>query len=1578
MNDLLGQLEKSIEDGNKASFKTVKGGDLFSKDPILEEIKKRMGIHPRKKEPLPVKKKSEFKVQAPPTTQTMFDSRQINDINQMLQDPRNTRGTEIEASFGFFNNDSRGGEGRFFKSGVYSGIYFSNLLSRMFATVSSQERSKMEVEYSNTKVEIKTHFQQGGNYDKRTNVRRIVYLDEDKEEWQYKYKAHKIDNHIWGIRISKSIETFLEPGGKTGKTPPVTLGDVGINPEEWSPSITRHRRRTSFTEASSNGLFYGVRIDLTVVRKIDHSKSNDTEMDGFEVEVEKLDNVSITADKFTEIIERLYRWMFGDYRHSVFIREPVEKLRARPVNWDKNIKLFSDGTFVYMKEKGEKEKGEKRRLVQKAYGKIVPKHIRLLSLEDKQTLELEKLLSKVKSVTQEETKKKMHLSAIKHHSNLPEDLTWDTNLKIITDGTYAYVRDKGIYKIYAIVVGPEELTESDRKELEQAGVIIKDADQANVNKITTKIQELESDVDTESLEVYHLKPGGVKLTYNEEEIIWDPNHIMTLEERQIVIDLHNRLFWYDMDKKHIALAPATGKNAEMCANNYFDKGKRKLQPYKLWSNYWNRPKNIKLKNLLDPKCRWALTLKYDGVRSFLFIHEYGVYMINPPYTLIYMGKGDKGMSGTLLDGEFISDLDKTTNLYTRITFWAFDILFYRGEDYRSKRLIERLSILDSSVKELHENHRNFPYLKKKKFLQKDSLAFFAEHFQEKDTDIYENIRYLLRENKESLRKIETYLNNKEINIPEEMVKVLLKKIEGLLEQNRMPEEEIKEVLTESGLSKSNSKSIFKNIKIALKESNEIAEKTDGLIFQPYIWYCNPYTFKWKPPMQLTIDFYLKRMTKKNVTDLGREFLDGYYYYYTMVGDKKNGMKIFKGDYSHPYIGYIREDSNTINEGGEPIDGRIVECEWRKYEADDEEAGDDDEDDSDFVPLRIRVDRTRPNDERPTAISVWQDINNPITQNTIEGRNIKIMRKYHNEVKMDLLARTFGPGATILDIGSGRGGDIQKWRALGLKKVYAMEPDTGNSIKEFRERLEQDKKNKRKNEIDKDIPFTYPDVTLLNYGSHKTNRIKIQLKEDKTTLDGIVAFFSLTFFPKSEKMYNNLLNTIDLLPVGGKFIGIVLSGEEVKTLLDQSNSVFIKDYIGNSFLLKGYDSENQDLEELNGTWEDGIESWVFNDEEKDGVKEYIKNHKAYISEAFTIKQQGPFFSQKDKDEKEIDGISNSIIGDEIMIDLRGIGDDQTTMVQSQTEWLFNFNYFKKRLKEKFKLVESRSLSYTVTSSGRESFTFVYKNLPKDSQVFSSLNEVFVFEKRGLTKEDLEAAEVLSPLEPNDLSPIKLKLNNIEYSSIQRVGVIQSSTSFIHSVLLAVNKKYQKKSIDERESQVSKVRKILANDLTPETFQTLHGGTISAKLEEKAKSDIDKRPRSKEKDIKRKSIEEKKKEIEEKAFEYFKKALEDIPEKSTGSGSWMGELEMTELLSHRYKVNIYVVSVTGILGDVVLVKSSTLFSNYCDSLYNYDNSIVLLRQRGMDYVLLKPLGVDRKTNTFDETNKFVQQLHQEICG
>ena len=118
-------------------------------------------------------------------------------------------------------------------------------------------------------------------------------------------------------------------------------------------------------------------------------------------------------------------------------------------------------------------------------------------------------------------------------------------------------------------------------------------------------------------------------------------------------------------------------------------------------------------------------------------------------------------------------------------------------------------------------------------------------------------------------------------------------------------------------------------------------------------------------------------------------------------------------------------------------GLIMECKW---------------DNGSFTPIKYRDDKEEPN-FITTANDVWQDIKNPVTKETIRGRTLLTMRKYHNMIKKAMLESNFKKGDVINDWGSGRGGDIDKWMKLGLKKVYGIEPNVEN-IEELRRRARE--------------------------------------------------------------------------------------------------------------------------------------------------------------------------------------------------------------------------------------------------------------------------------------------------------------------------------------------------------------------------------------------------------------------------------------------------------------------------------------------------------------------------------------------
>lgn len=322
----------------------------------------------------------------------------------------------------------------------------------------------------------------------------------------------------------------------------------------------------------------------------------------------------------------------------------------------------------------------------------------------------------------------------------------------------------------------------------------------------------------------------------------------------------------------------------------------------------------------------------------------------------------------------------------------------------------------------------------------------------------------------------------------------------------------------------------------LSSNDKSKDIVDGIIIQGGGFYINKDTFKWKPQDQLTIDFKFIPATKEDINPSGPITLSNYHkscYLGVKRDDKapnyldiKDGYVVFSTlpKTSSVYKGRIKCNGIVTFKNGTDCanwSGSIVECKWDGL--------------VNFQPIRIRDDRTQPNNYG-TAIDVWYDILNPIDLSTICGTNLVTMRKFHNRVKEEMLRAYLRPDDIIIDIGSGRGGDINKWRDLKLKKIYAIEPNLDNS-EELERRYTSEKSN---------LKIKMSDVEILNIGAQDTEVIHTKIGDDK--IRAICSFFSMTYFGESQEIYDNFLKTIDLIPQEGFFIGAVMDGKRTEDLL----------------------------------------------------------------------------------------------------------------------------------------------------------------------------------------------------------------------------------------------------------------------------------------------------------------------------------------------------------------------------------------------------------------------------------------------
>lgn len=310
---------------------------------------------------------------------------------------------------------------------------------------------------------------------------------------------------------------------------------------------------------------------------------------------------------------------------------------------------------------------------------------------------------------------------------------------------------------------------------------------------------------------------------------------------------------------------------------------------------------------------------------------------------------------------------------------------------------------------------------------------------------------------------------------------------------------------------------------------------DGIILQNSTSkYYNQETFKWKPHDLTTIDFLFKRVPFATNTAQ---------FYLYVFDEHQKSLVPFKRPGYYDFVYETLDFTVTIGDTThvtEHLDGKIIECKW---------------DGERFVPYRMRDDKLSPN-KLSVAIDNFNDMIRPISPETLMGRTNELLRDLHNDLKRERIIRTYEVDANspfnLIDIGSGRGGDMSKWchlynrannvnhpRAFG--GVYCIEPNTDN-VNEFRRRL---------------------DSTIISDDCKRT--IHILQEEGQSSIlserlygvqGSITAFFSLTFFFESESILDALIDNIDQI-VGEKgcFSGIVFDGQRVESLLEESGGNF---------------------------------------------------------------------------------------------------------------------------------------------------------------------------------------------------------------------------------------------------------------------------------------------------------------------------------------------------------------------------------------------------------------------------------------
>lgn len=567
--------------------------------------------------------------------------------------------------------------------------------------------------------------------------------------------------------------------------------------------------------------------------------------------------------------------------------------------------------------------------------------------------------------------------------------------------------------------------------------------------------------------------------------------------------------------------------------------------------------------------RYSITDKPDGDRVLGLIHNNRLYVIfmnlEVSYTGIEIDKKNSNYNNTIVDGEYIF-LPK----YNKYLLATFDILYYCNENVRSDPILQnRYNKLDDVLR--------------KCFNFKNETKEFKGNFDlDKISNFYENemIEYI-----DSLNKsLDSIKGN-----------VVTKKYFAFVKGGSDSE-------------------VFKYSSMMwnlyTKDSRvKLPYILDGIIFTPQeqkyttILKDTKYrTYKWKPPNQNTIDFFV-RFEKNpetgkiiNVYDDSNESkLSGKVYKILNLYNGKNVNNIEvptlfkKEDNLHIARLPVANDGDVIrDEEGDMIqDNTVVEFSYK----------DDLEIPFHFrwIPLRTRHDKTESvikhkkkyGNNMEIANKIWNSIQQNVTiedlllladikeydnqinelKKRIDATTVAIekqqdayyqkttnlaqpMRNFHNYIKSNLIFSYCSPKEvngrqqklSILDIGCGRGGDIQKFFHSRIKNYVGFDPDSNGIHSSTDGAISRYINFKKKMPNMPKMDFFIADGgSLLDYQSQQSSIGKMptlnsnfikkyfgETKEDTRheKFDVLNCQLAVHFFLKSELTWNNFCDNIN--------------------------------------------------------------------------------------------------------------------------------------------------------------------------------------------------------------------------------------------------------------------------------------------------------------------------------------------------------------------------------------------------------------------------------------------------------------------
>ena len=604
-----------------------------------------------------------------------------------------------------------------------------------------------------------------------------------------------------------------------------------------------------------------------------------------------------------------------------------------------------------------------------------------------------------------------------------------------------------------------------------------------------------------------------------------------------------------------------------------------------------KPQSLEIQHVVDilPN-KYAVTDKADGERCFLIIFNNHTYLITNNLHVkdigITLSSSLSNYNQTILDGEYIF-LPK----HNRHIFMAFDCLYKGGEDVRKiSSLMERAKAADKVVHDC--------------FVLKGQKGYNINDYKNK-FEVNDVIKF-------HSKQIGEYMDALDHDIRKEKMYPLVRRkyfIEVYGGQDN-------EIFKYSQLMWN---------KYVIDSNTKCPYILDGLIYNPLeqkyasVKDSKYFEYKWKPEDKNSLDFFIKferDPTTNNeyvLFDNSRdEQVKGkpYKICHLYVGKKgKYGEQptLFQKE-SNKYIAYLfLKNGEARDETGNIIkDNTVVEFYYIMDSKLDEKYR--------WRPMRTRYDKTESvmlhkqkyGNYVDVANKVWRSIINPFTMKDISilskesqyrqhidtlrnkidhslilserKENIyyqirtnlaRPMRQFHNWIKSIVIytycnqAYERGKKQVVLDIGSGRGGDLMKFYYTMVALYVGLDIDAENLLSAVDGAVSRYEQLRRTHPNFPKMSFVQADGgVLLDYehqvhalgGMSSLNKSIMEkyfsLDEKKRTIfDRVNCQFAIHYFLGNDSTWSNFCKNIDMyLKPGGYLIFTCFDGQEINKLL----------------------------------------------------------------------------------------------------------------------------------------------------------------------------------------------------------------------------------------------------------------------------------------------------------------------------------------------------------------------------------------------------------------------------------------------